>query len=80
MKIIRHVRRGEMVPPWYGVAWIDWQTDVAAALPVPLNWVVALARKAWGFVRFGSVAVARDPRDAYRQGVEAGKSAVQNQR
>lgn len=68
MKIIKHVHRGEVLPPFYGVAWIKWHTDGAVAMPIPFNIVAAVLRSVWVFFKHGHVRVQSNPRDAYAQG------------
>ena len=49
---VRVVRQGELLPPWYGVAWVDYARDVAVCMPVPLNAVAGAVRAAYLWVRF----------------------------
>lgn len=68
MKIVKRINKGEMLPPFYGVAWQDWYGDVAVCLPVPLNLIAAIGRSIWIFMRHGHRHVPMSPRDAYYQG------------
>ena len=38
------VRPGEVIPPFYGIAYIQWETDEAVAYPLFLNLLVILWR------------------------------------
>ena len=64
--------QGAEVPRWYGVAWHDYNRDVAVCYPVPLNILFGWARLVWMWLRFRSV-----PRrwDTLRQAYEAGHLA-----
>lgn len=44
MGITREVRQGEIIPAWYGVAWVRFDRDVTVCLPMPLNLIAAAAR------------------------------------
>lgn len=68
MKFSRVVREGEMLPPWYGVAWVDFRSGSAVCMPVPCNLIAGLVRAAWAFLRIGHHPVYRSPRAAYLQG------------
>lgn len=68
MTLFKHIRPGELLPPFYGIAWVDFHTDVAICLPVPLNFLVGLGRGAWVFLVIGHRVVYMSPRAAYWQG------------
>lgn len=80
MTLVKRVSPGEMIPPLYGVAWYDFATDRVIALPVGLNTLVRVLRAAWVWVRFGGTAVRVNPREAYAQGVRAGRKQLENRR
>lgn len=76
MKLIKEVRHGEMIPPWYGVAWTRYDLDSAMCFPVPINMIAGLGRAFVIFVRYGYLGVKSNPRDAFHQGYVAGKSEI----
>lgn len=43
------VRMGERLPPWYGVAWVDFARMMKVTYPVPLHLVARRARQWWVF-------------------------------
>ena len=75
-KLIKRVRQGEMLPPFYGIAWRDYSMDEAVCLPVPINLVALIGRRIWAFCKQGSNAVPVCPREAYEQGVRDGHAAA----
>ena len=75
-KLIKRVRPGEMLPPFYGIAWRDYSTYEAVCLPVPLNLIVWVGRNVWAFCKQGAKALPESPREAYEQGVRDGRAAV----
>lgn len=82
MKIVKEIRHGELLPPWYGVAWRRFDVDTATCLPVPINLIAAIVRSCYYFIKHGHMAVSCNPRDAYEQGfhdgVEFGKHDTDN--
>ena len=66
--IMRTIDEGEMLPPFYGVAWYRWDSQRMVILPIPLNVVARALRACWVFMRMGGVSVASNARDAYWQG------------
>lgn len=72
MKVVKEVMRGEMIPPWYGVAWISMGRDSAMCLPIGLNLLAAAVRGVWVWARHGHVVISRDAREAYMEGWRAG--------
>ncbi len=76
MKFIKEVREGEMIPPFHGIAWREFERDCAIALPVPLNWLASIARNVWFFLQFGNREIYENQREAYAQGYRNGKRAA----
>lgn len=72
--IAKRLEQGQILPAWYGVAWIEWDSGRAVCLPVGLNIVAGAARQAWNWVRHGWRPVRLDPREAYAQGVRDGRA------
>jgi hypothetical protein len=66
-------REGDLLPPWYGVAWDDWNCDRAVCYPVPLNLVAGIGRAIWIWMRHGWRGVRRNSREAFHQGYELGR-------
>jgi hypothetical protein len=71
------VKRGEMCPPFYGVAWVDYVQDQAVCYPLPLNRIVALLRDFFLWLRFGHIAKTANPREAYLAGLLTGLESRQ---
>lgn len=77
MKITQKLcAQGEMLPPWYGVAWYEFSRDVAVCYPVPFNRMAAFGRALWLWLRHGSREVRLNPRDAYYQGLKQGRLEI----
>ena len=72
MKIAKEVRQGEVIPEWYGVAWVRWEVDAAICYPMPLNVLFAAVRAIAIWMRHGYRAVPYNARDAYAQGLRDG--------
>lgn len=52
----REQGEADVVPDGWGVAYHKWNAPVAVIMPVPLHWIVRIARDAYSFLRFaGSV-------------------------
>lgn len=68
LHIVKRISEGQLLPPFYGVAWVVWYSNEAICLPVPLNLIAALAREAWLFCKHGWRPMHRSPRAAYDQG------------
>ena len=73
--ITKYIKMGQMLPAYYGIAWHQFDRDIAVCLPVPLNLVVAILRNIYSFIKFGHIRVFANQRDAYRQGYSDGKNA-----
>lgn len=70
VKLKKVIRRGRMIPGWYGIAWLDYTENSVICYPIPLNVVVAVIRNIWTWLEFGYRGVSPNVRDAYRQGYE----------
>lgn len=73
MKIAKEVRPGEIIPAWYGVAWVRWDKGASICYPMPLNLLVATSRGILLWMRYGYRPVPCGARDAYAQGLRDGK-------
>jgi hypothetical protein len=71
-KLIKTARKGQCLPPWYGVVYIEWYRQERVCMPVPLNLMARVVRSAWLFILHGSEEIRVNPRDAYHQGKQAG--------
>jgi hypothetical protein len=49
--LIQYVGEGALMPFGYGIAWRDWRTAGAFYMPVPLNLVVNVVRRAYMWAR-----------------------------
>jgi len=76
MNIRKTVNPGELLPAWYGVAWIDYMRNQAVCYPVPLNLLAALVRCVYMFAKHGARWLSHDPRGAYHPGFEAGRASA----
>lgn len=73
MKIAKEVHNGEIIPAWYGVAWVRLEVDAAICYPMPLNLLIAVVRSIAIWMRHGYRAVPYSARDAYAQGLREWK-------
>ena len=39
------IEEGGTIPKWYGLAYVDWDTDSIVCYPIPLNWIICYADK-----------------------------------
>ncbi len=53
MRLITKVPDHEFIPAGYGVAWRDDLSDVRTAMPLGINYLAGLLRRAWWFVGCG---------------------------
>lgn len=74
MRIAKEVRQCEIIPAWYGVAWLRWDAGIAVCYPMPLNLILAAARAVLIWMRHGYRAIPCNARDAYAQGLREGKA------
>lgn len=74
--LIKTVRQNEIIPRFYGVAWIDYYRDQAVCLPLGVNLLAALVRILYFNIRHPRLLVTTDPRAAYQQGFRAGRASV----
>lgn len=70
--LLRKVDPGCRIPALYGIVSYDWVDDSALVAPLPLVVPFVLARHLWAGIRTAFRDIARDPRVAYLDGVEAG--------
>ena len=73
MRIKKEIWHGEIIPAWYGVAWVRYDSDSAVCLPLPLNLIAATVRGIWIWMRHGYRSVPSNAMDAYAQGYADGK-------
>lgn len=73
MKIIERKPEGATMPPYHGIAYIEYCSNHTVTAIVPLNWIISIGRATWAFIRFGNREIASSPREAYLQGVRASK-------
>jgi hypothetical protein len=71
--LVRECREGQVMPPYWGVAWCQFDQGVAYLMPVPLNVVAAVGRSAYDFLRHGHQRITASPRSAWRQGLLEGR-------
>lgn len=48
--INKRVNQGELIPGWYGVAWVDYERMQAVCYPIPLNIIIAIMRRCLFFL------------------------------
>lgn len=48
------VPQGERIPPWSGIAWVDFYRNRAVAMPIPLNLIAGPLRAAWLWAKSGA--------------------------
>lgn len=73
MRLAKEVHEGEIIPAWYGVAWVRFEVNAAVCYPMPLNLLVAAVRAFAIWMRYGYRAVPCNSRDAYAQGLRDGR-------
>jgi hypothetical protein len=76
MRIVKRINHGEMIPPFYGIAWVEYPRPEAVCLPVPLNMLAGMAREFWIFLKHGWRRVHTNPRMAYYQGIKDGEKVT----
>jgi hypothetical protein len=74
--IAKRIKEGEIIPAWYGVAWVDLPLYETICLPLGLNLLASIARNAYIAVRHGWRSCPISPRDAYNQGLRDGRRGV----
>ena len=72
--LIKKIDQGEILPRFYGVAWIDWYRDQAVCLPLGLNLLAGCARNLFYSIKNAGRLVRANPRDAYEQGLRDGRA------
>ncbi len=67
----KKVFEGEMYPPFYGIAYVEYYANYAVAYPVPINLIVRFGRWLWHeSIRWRPTKLDEMLRKAYRQGRE----------
>ena len=51
--LVRVVRECEVLPRGYGIAWFNFDSMTAVALPVGLHWIAGFTRRWWQEFRLG---------------------------
>ena len=51
-EFLQTIREGERLPLGYGIAYYDYDRDVAMCMPVPINAIVGAIRYAYRWLRF----------------------------
>lgn len=74
--LIKRINNGDLLPSFYGIAWVDLYRNQAVCLPLGLNALVAVCRSAYHSVRHAGLIVRANPRDAYEQGFRAGRASA----
>lgn len=67
-EIVKRLHAGQMLPPFYGIAWDVYERNERVCMPVPFNLIAGAIRRIWIFLIYGWRSVPIYPRDAYRQG------------
>jgi hypothetical protein len=71
--IVRRVNEGFVLPRFYGVAWFDCMRRQAVCLPMPLNFIVGVARSSWYWAKHGYLEqLSGSYWDMWEQGFAAG--------
>lgn len=65
----KRINEGDMLPPFFGIAYWDYVSDTGVCYVVPLNLIVRFLRNIWIFVRTGGYSIRMNPRDAFYQGI-----------
>lgn len=45
MRLARRISEGEILPRFYGQAYLDWPTGESVCYPIPLNFLVSIERR-----------------------------------
>ncbi len=76
MKLRKEIKRYEMIPPWYGIAWLRYDADVAVCYPLGLNLIIRLFRSAYILMKMAGHGAMQNPREAYLQGFKDGINSL----
>jgi hypothetical protein len=66
--MFRHIGQGECIPPWYGLAWVRYESPRAILMLIPLNLIARALRAVWLWVKRGGIVVPASPAEAYDKG------------
>lgn len=77
---LKKITNGDLIPPYYGVAWFDWYRNQAVCLPIGLNVLAALGRTVYFSIKHAGRLVMANPRDAYAQGLRDGFAQFERER
>jgi hypothetical protein len=80
LQLRKYLGPGECLPAWYGIAWVEWQSDRGVCYPVPLNIIAGVIRATWIWLRHGWRIVPVNSRDAYAQGLRDGRNENQEKK
>lgn len=72
------VKEGELVPTWYGIAYMDHPMRLAVCYPLGLHWIVGVFRELhYRFKKsfYGQIDISRARGSAYKEGFDRGFEA-----
>ncbi len=69
------IKQSGMIPAYYGIAWVKYQSLEFVCYPVGINLLVVFAMRVKAFVKNGGYAVYMSPKDAYNQGYRDGRES-----
>ena len=72
MKLKKVIGEGEYYPPFYGAAYLRYETLQVICYPVPINLIVRVFKSIYAFLRRGGTMIRWHPREAYEQGYQDG--------
>jgi len=73
--MIKKIKRGQMIPKFYGPIRRDIITDETIVMPMPFNIIAGMFIAITSSLRWFYIDICSNPRDAYEQGYNAGKAA-----
>lgn len=79
ISLFKQINDGEMLPPFYGIAWYNHTSHAAVCLPMPINLVAAVLYAVLIFLKQGWRSVYIDPRMAFNDGMRlAWRNQIKN--
>lgn len=75
------IKKGEAIPNWHAVAWVDYNTLHTITYPIPLNFVMRYAWKfywwyVWIFKRIDLNGIKKTRDKYYKKGMKRGKNDI----
>lgn len=79
MKLRKLIKEYDQLPPFYGIAWWEFRSNIAICYPIPFNLLIRIIRDIWISICLIHRKVDMNPRDAYWEGYYDGMKSTRGE-